>query len=97
MKVTIPFGIFFCALEVVLYFFAPVPVWALCVMLGVTVLGLFVYPIIGTGIQKKGYNNGICPKCGKKLRLYRDWTDEEEWHCDNCGYKVKLDWWFPKR
>ena len=95
MKVTIPLGILFCALEMILFFFGDVPVWAFCLMMAVTVLGLFVFPIIGTGMQKKGYNNGICPQCGKKLRLSGSFMDEQTWRCDNCGYKITLDWWFP--
>ena len=37
--------------------------------------------------EKKGWNNGICPICGNKLRCFGpDFGGGDGWTCDNCDY-----------
>lgn len=43
--------------------------------------------LYGIHIEKKGFNNGICPKCGKKLK----WFDSDSqggrgYCCHDCRY-----------
>lgn len=46
---------------------------------------------IGFSIESKGYNNGICLKCGEKLRLF-DYDSQgcRGYSCSNpkCSYKT---------
>ena len=39
--------------------------------------------------EKREYNNGICPECGKKMNLlYIDEDGERSYVCEDCVYAV---------
>ena len=43
---------------------------------------------IGITLEKKGFNNGICPHCNKKLRNFdMDSQGGRGYKCD-CGYQT---------
>ena len=43
--------------------------------------------------EKKDFNNGICPRCGKPLRHFDDDSQGGQgWYCDNCGYHTWISW-----
>lgn len=44
-------------------------------------------------IEKKQYNNGICPKCGRPLYYCRNIIDQQQgrtYICKNCGYRTYI-------
>lgn len=60
----------------------------ICICL-ILVLGV-VISIITMYKEEKAYNNGICPKCGKKLKS--EFTDSQgnvEYKCE-CGYRCNV-------
>jgi tRNA(Ile2) C34 agmatinyltransferase TiaS len=39
--------------------------------------------------EEKSYNNGICPKCGRRMGTINDsWGNDIGFGCANCGYKA---------
>lgn len=53
------------------------------------VSGLF----IAASLEKKSFNNGICPKCGHPLRHFDDcFCGDELWKCDNCDYFTSISY-----
>lgn len=45
--------------------------------------------------EKKRYNNGVCPRCGKKLKLSKITSDgERKYVCEDktCGYITFVAW-----
>lgn len=54
----------------------------------VTISVCIALPVIGILIENKGFNGGVCPRCGKKLRLF-DCTPlgARGYTCDRCQYK----------
>ena len=39
--------------------------------------------------EEKAYNNGICPKCGRRMGTINDsWGNDIGFGCANCGYKA---------
>jgi len=54
----------------------------------------FVFPFLLAQImmihdEKKAYNNGYCPRCGKKLRLYcAGLQGGRGYFCDDCKYSA---------
>ncbi len=57
------------------------------VVFGIVMFALFGGSIIGITLEKKGYNGGRCPRCGKKL-VYFD-TDSQGgrgYTCRRCNY-----------
>lgn len=44
-------------------------------------------------IEKKHFNNGICPNCGEPLRHFGDDSQGGQgWCCDKCGYDTWISW-----
>ena len=44
-------------------------------------------------IERKHFNNGICPYCGQPLRCFdMDSQGGYLWKCDNCGYFTSTSW-----
>ena len=49
----------------------------------------FILPLIGIHLEKKGFNNGVCPYCKRKLELFDyDSQGGRGYTCKNpkCGY-----------
>ena len=40
------------------------------VLSGLVLIATIAIPPIGIILERKGYNNGCCPECGTKLRLF---------------------------
>lgn len=63
--------------------------WALIfICVGVAIL-ILCCAFVGISIERKRYNNGICPKCGEKLILFcHDSLGERGYGCSNweCDY-----------
>lgn len=99
MKITVPFSCLFIVVEFCLFLFGNAPAWAFGLILAITIGGLIVLPTVWTRKDKKAYNKGICPKCGRRLVKRFGWYDGERWVCENytCDYKATLSWWRPNR
>ena len=57
------------------------------ILIGLVLLVLIAFGmIIARNSEKKEYNDGICTKCGNKLRLFdEDSQGGRGYHCDKCG------------
>ena len=70
-------------------------------MYGIIVICMFVTLFItcilcAYFIEKKQFNNGICPKCGNRLRYFdTDSHGGKGFTCDNCHYTVWVSWFDP--
>ena len=63
---------------------------AFAVML-ILLLSLSCY--IAYRLEKKDFNNGICPKCGKPLKHFDStFCGDQGWICDDCDYCVWISW-----
>ncbi len=59
----------------------------LYVILGISIVLLMVP--IGLFLEKRYFNDGICPNCGEKLKyLYEDSQGSRGYHCENCHYRT---------
>ena len=58
----------------------------LCLIAAVVAVIFVACLLIVVILEKEGYNNGICPKCGHPLRHFDNCSNNELWTCDNCGY-----------
>lgn len=39
--------------------------------------------------EKKAFNDGVCPRCGHRLKfIYKDDEDMKHFRCPHCGYEV---------
>ena len=48
--------------------------------------------------EKKDFNNGVCPNCGKPLRHFdTDSQGGQGWCCDDCGYTTWISWFKWKK
>ena len=55
-------------------------------------------PFIGIHIERKGFNGGICSRCGKELRLFdHDSQGGRGYTCDGCGHKVWVSYFTVDR
>lgn len=46
-----------------------------------------VISLLGIMLEKKGYNNGRCPRCGDPLDYFdTDSQGGRGYYCDYCGY-----------
>lgn len=55
----------------------------------VILLVMVVGMIVTRNHEKKEYNDGICPKCGGKFKLFDyDSQGGRGYHCDKCGIFV---------
>lgn len=55
------------------------------ILIAITIILLGCY--LGATSEKKSWNNGICPNCGHKLRLFGcDSQGGDGWTCDKCDY-----------
>ena len=67
-------------------------------IVGLVLIALvIVWFIIGTirciKSERKGWNNGICPDCGEKLRHFdTDSQGGHGWCCDKCNYVTWVSW-----
>ena len=51
------------------------------------VIVMFIVGVtIGITLEKKGFNNGICPHCNKKLRNFDTDSLGGRGYCCECGY-----------
>lgn len=58
------------------------------VILLILIVGLIVGTSIGIILEKKSFNNGICPHCNEKLRNFdTDSQGGRGYKCD-CGYQT---------
>lgn len=60
-------------------------------MFMIFILVLIIIIILGikcaVSIERKGFNNGICPKCGKQLKFFdMDSHGGRGYCCRNCDY-----------
>lgn len=55
-------------------------------ILGSLAVFIFGDVVIGILLEKKAYNNGYCPHCGKKLLLDTDSQGGRGYICEECGY-----------
>ena len=57
------------------------------VILGSLAVFMFGSAVIGILLEKKDYNRGICPHCGKKLTLFdTDSQGGRYYICEKCNY-----------
>lgn len=57
------------------------------ILLCVAVVIAIVFPIIGIRLEKKAFNGGVCPLCGRNLRLFDfDSQGGRGYKCEYCGY-----------
>ena len=61
-------------------------------IIGILLIGLVLLVLLAFGMniarnnEKKEYNDGICTKCGNKLRLFDiDSQGGRGYHCSKCG------------
>lgn len=53
--------------------------------------------LIGIYVEKRDYNNGICPKCGTKLTHFdNDSQGGRGYTCRKCGYTTWVSWFADK-
>lgn len=53
----------------------------------VFIILLISVPIWGINEERKDFNNGVCPKCGKQLRCFdMDSQGGRGYSCDKCDY-----------
>lgn len=64
------------------------------ILIGLVLLVLLAFGIvIARNNEKKEYNDGICTKCGNKLRLFdEDSQGGRVYHCDKCGRFVWISY-----
>lgn len=64
------------------------------VLIGVLVCLMIIgIPIIGICLERKDFNNGICPLCGTNLRYFdSDSQGGRGYCCDNCSYRTWVSW-----
>ena len=57
----------------------------------------FIFPIIFYTIEKRKYNNGVCPFCGGKLSYIEDdASGKRRYRCSkNKDYDIWIDWFYP--
>lgn len=57
------------------------------ILIGLLVILAVVFGMVITrNNEKKEYNNGICTKCGNKLRLFdKDSQGGRGYQCEKCG------------
>lgn len=54
---------------------------------------IIIPPPISIALEKKSYNNGLCPICGTKLRLFDyDSQGSRGYCCDNCDYHTWISY-----
>lgn len=57
------------------------------IILGSLAVFMFGGAIVGILLEKKDYNSGICPHCGKKLILFdTDSQGGRGYICEECNY-----------
>jgi hypothetical protein len=68
----------------------------------ILLIGLFIFIILGSYFlgyraEKTAYNNGVCPKCGGKLRHFdTDSQGGKGYCCDKCkNYITWVSWFDP--
>ena len=60
-----------------------------CIAIAILFGGMF----IAASLEKRDYNNGICPKCGHPLRHFDDcFCGDNLWTCDNCDYFTSVSY-----
>jgi len=42
--------------------------------------------------EARSFNNGICPKCGTNLKLFRGSQGRRGWKCSNCDYLIWISY-----
>jgi len=53
----------------------------------VAVVLITAVTLVASYFEYKGWNGGVCPKCGKPLRYFdTDSQGGEGWTCDGCDY-----------
>ena len=63
-------------------------IYCFCVML-FTILIICGIILYGIHIEKKDFNSGICPKCGKKLKWFdTDSQGGRGYCCHDCRYFI---------
>ena len=72
-------------------------------MLGIIIISILVVLFIGClylcyHIEKKHFNNGICPRCGNTLHYFdTDSQGGKGYTCDNCNYTTWVSWFNPEK
>lgn len=53
----------------------------------IVVIGMMVIPVVGIIMERKDFNNGICPECSKQLKFFdTDSQGGRGYCCHHCGY-----------
>ena len=62
----------------------------------ISIIGLLILSticFIGYWLEKRDFNNGICPFCETPLRHFDDDSQGGQgWTCDRCGYTTWISW-----
>lgn len=54
---------------------------------------LFICIRIAIYLEKKGFNNGVCPICGNKLSIFETWSKYNRGYlCHRCGYNTLVSY-----
>ena len=56
------------------------------IILFVLIIMLITGSVIGFILERKGFNNGICPHCDKELRYFDTDSQGGRGYCCDCGY-----------
>ena len=65
----------------------------LCIIPIVVILWIGVAPLFFVHSERATYNNGVCKKCGGKLRhADNDSQGGKLWVCDDCGTHLWTSW-----
>lgn len=72
---------------------------AILLLIGaIAILAMIVGVLWAINSERKAYNNGICTKCGGKLRLFDcDSQGGRGYHCDGCDNIVWVSYNVDKR
>ena len=64
----------------------------------VSIILCITLPVIGILIENKGFNGGVCPRCGKDLRLFdHDSHGGRGYKCDGCHYTTWVSYFTVDR
>ena len=67
------------------------------IIIGILII-LFIVGCISEYLEKKYFNNGICPKCGHKLYYFdTDSHGGKGYTCNNCNYTTWVTWFDPEK
>lgn len=62
--------------------------WGVLILFGLLVIGL-LHEKAQDKAEERAYNNGYCPKCGKRMTsLCDEWGNTTGFGCTKCGHRA---------